>query len=64
MKKRKPRNPKIFDASFSTLHMWENNNYDMAIQSYFRVKQFTTRAMHEGKEWHKKWQAEIKKTKW
>lgn len=42
--------------------MWENNNYDMAVQSYFRTKSFTTRAMHEGKEWHKKWEAEVKKT--
>lgn len=37
--------------------MWADGNWERAIESYFKIKAFTTPAMAEGKWWHEKWKA-------
>jgi len=51
-----------FRASYSILNVWQSGNYERAVEMYFKLKEFTTRAMHEGKEKHKEWEEEVKKT--
>lgn len=52
-----------FRASFSILSLWERGDYENFVKQYFHLeKSRTTREMFEGKEWHKKWEEEIKKT--
>lgn len=52
-----------FRASFSVLSQWDSGNTDRAVEMYFKLKSFTTRSMAEGKEWHEKWEQEVKKSK-
>lgn len=51
-----------FRASFSILKMWESGAWDKAIEAYFKMSQFTTRSMEEGKEYHEGWQKETNRT--
>lgn len=49
-------------ASFSLLNTWASGNYEQATKSYFRLEQFTTQAMADGKKFHEDWHDETKKT--
>lgn len=51
-----------FRASYSVLHAWSAGQYERAVEMYFKLKEFTTEAMADGKEWHEKWEAEVKET--
>lgn len=51
-----------FRASFSVLDAWRRGDWQMAVEMYFKVCDFETPAMIEGKEYHQKWEKEIKKT--
>ena len=51
-----------FRASFSVLNLWQSGNYERAVETYFKLKEFTTEAMANGKAWHKEWEAEVNKT--
>jgi hypothetical protein len=52
-----------FRASYSLLKVWESGDYERAVKSYFRLEDFTTPAMAEGKAQHEKWAAEIEANK-
>lgn len=52
-----------FRASFSILNAWASGNWEDAVNMYFKLEQFTTRAMAEGKDFHDGWEKEIIKTK-
>lgn len=51
-----------FRASYSVLNAWSSGNYERAVEMYFKLKEFTTEAMANGKEWHKEWETEVKTT--
>jgi len=42
-------------VSYTTLNMWNSGDYDGCVKAYFKIDQIETKAMREGKEWHKKW---------
>lgn len=46
-------------ASFTLLNQWSSGNWKDAINSYFRLDKFTSRAMAEGKEYHEQWAKEV-----
>ena len=52
-----------FRASFTILNIWKSGDWERAIKAYFKLEQFVTLAMAEGREWHKKWAEESKQTK-
>lgn len=52
-----------FRASYTVLNKWVNGDWEGAIKTYFKMDQFTSRAMAEGKDLHKEWEAHINKTK-
>lgn len=54
--------PTHFRASFTTLSLWASGSWDMAVEKYFKLKEFTTEAMADGKRYHEDWETEIKKT--
>lgn len=54
---------KTFRASYTVLDMWQSNNWERAIQMYFKLEDFVTPAMAEGRQWHKKWEEHVLKTK-
>jgi len=56
------RNPKLFEASYSTLSAWERGDWDRAIKMYFGLETEVTEAMKQGKIWHKKFEEETIKT--
>lgn len=44
-----------FRASYSVLSAWADGNWERAVEMYFKLKQFTTPAMAEGKAYHEQW---------
>jgi len=52
-----------FRASFGVLDAWRRGDWQMAVEMYFKVCDFETPAMIEGKEYHKQWEEEIQKNK-
>jgi hypothetical protein len=52
-----------FRASFTILSTWESGNWERAIKQYFKLEEFRTRAMDEGKKLHEDWQVYIDKNK-
>ena len=52
-----------FRASYTVLRLWETGRWEDAVKAYFKLEQFTTRAMAEGKEYHEKWKEYIDKNK-
>ncbi len=54
---------KKFRASYTVLNLWASGNWQRAIESYFRLKDFVTPAMAAGRDYHKKWCEEIKVAK-
>lgn len=52
-----------FFASFTTLNAWYEQRMDDAINAYFRLANLDdVPAIKEGKEYHQKWEAEIRLT--
>lgn len=51
-----------FRASYSVLSVWESGDWQRAIKMYFKLDTFTTPAMADGRDWHKKWENETKET--
>lgn len=56
-------NSPIFRASYTILDLWQSNNWERAIKAYFKLEDFVTPAMADGREWHKKWEEHVKNTK-
>jgi hypothetical protein len=52
-----------FRASYSVINTWASGDWQRAIQMYYKIGQFTTRAMAEGRDYHEKWCKEITETK-
>lgn len=52
---------KIFRASYSVLSTWESGNWERAIEMYFKLADYVTPAMVDGREMHKKWEDYAKK---
>jgi hypothetical protein len=52
-----------FRASYSNLSLWAKGDYRAAVESYFKLKQFSTKAMVDGRLLHEKWAEEIERTK-
>lgn len=52
-----------FRASYSVLNAWQSGQYERAVKMYFKLEEFTTEAMADGKELHKKFEDEVNKTK-
>lgn len=50
-----------FRASYSVLSIWSSGDYERAIKAYFKLENFITPAMVDGKKWHKTWQKHIVK---
>ena len=44
-----------FRASWSVLNTWASGNWERAIKGYFKLENFTTPAMAEGKKYHQEW---------
>lgn len=53
---------KVFRASYSTLSVWARGDYDLAIGMYFKRVEMDTPAMREGREYHTRFEHEIKST--
>jgi len=51
-----------FRASWTVLSAWERGDYERAVAMYFKIADFMTKAMEQGREWHKKWQEEVNAT--
>jgi hypothetical protein len=49
-----------FRASYTVLNKWLHGDWEGAIKTYFKMDQFVSRAMVDGKEHHQKWEAYIK----
>jgi hypothetical protein len=52
-----------FRASYSVLSKWASGDYEMAVKMYFKLETFTSKAMAEGKFYHKTWEKHINETK-
>lgn len=52
-----------FRASYTILDQWNSGNWEMAVKMYFKLDQFVTPAMQDGREWHEKWAKHIEATK-
>jgi len=52
----------IFRANYTVLNAWSSGNWDGAIEMYFSLKKFTSRAMGEGKDYHDQFEEETRKT--
>jgi hypothetical protein len=52
-----------FRASYSVLSAWNAGSYERAVGMYFKMADFTTDAMEEGRDFHEKWEREIITTK-
>lgn len=50
-------------ASYSLLNSWDRKRYEECVLYYFRLKQFTSIQMANGKNYHKLWQEHINLTK-
>lgn len=50
-------------VSYSILASWERGDVDRAIAPYLGVEVEPTEAMVAGKEWHKRWENEVRRTK-
>ena len=51
-----------FRASFSTLSAWDSGAWQRAIESYFKLSEFSTKQMRAGKKLHEDFEVEIQKT--
>lgn len=51
-----------YRASYTVLSLWKSGQWERAIKTYFKLDQFTTREMQDGKEYHEQWKEEIIKT--
>jgi hypothetical protein len=49
----------IFRATPSIITAWQNGWRDDVVRSYFKLEEFTSPAMQEGKDWHKKWEESV-----
>lgn len=56
-------NANVFRASYSVMDAWQSGNYERAIKMYFKLEDFITPAMADGRTWHKKWEEHVKTTK-
>ncbi len=52
----------VFRASFSILNLWDRGAWEQSLKSYFRLEQYVTPAMAEGKELHQQFEKEIQET--
>lgn len=52
-----------FRASYSILDQWNSGNWEMAVKMYFKLEQFVTPQMQDGRDWHEKWAKHITETK-
>jgi hypothetical protein len=52
-----------FRASYTVLNLWASGNWQRAIEQYFKLADFVTPAMVEGRDYHKKWSEYIQKNK-
>jgi len=48
-----------FRASFTVLSKWAAGDWEGAIKTYFKLEQFTTPAMADGKAYHELWAMQI-----
>lgn len=53
----------VFRASYSYMKLWSEGNWQDAIQAYFKLERYTSRAMAEGKDLHEEWEQYIKANK-
>jgi hypothetical protein len=51
-----------FRASYTVLSIWNSGDWQRAIKMYFKLEQFTTQAMADGRDWHEKFAEEIRRT--
>lgn len=51
--------PNVFRASYSVLNAWKQGNWQRAIEMYFKLTDFVTPQMAEGKAFHKQWEEYI-----
>lgn len=49
-------------ASYSLLEMWASGNWERAVKYYFKLEDFVTPAMADGRKFHEDWNKEIEKT--
>ena len=56
------KNKEIFRVSYSILSAWASGDYDTALKMYHRIEMEPNEYQIDGKRWHKKWEAETKKT--
>lgn len=49
-------------ANYSFLSTWASGDWNRAIESYFKLKTFTTPQMEIGKQYHSEWEQEAKTT--
>lgn len=52
-----------FRASWSVLSVWASGDYEKAIKGYFKLEEYKSKAMDQGKALHKLWEKEIIKNK-
>lgn len=52
-----------FRASYTVLNTWSSGNWQRALEQYFRLGDFVTPAMADGRKYHKKWAKYIDENK-
>ena len=52
----------VFRASHTVLSLWTSGRWQEAINYYLKYSQYDTQAMIDGRELHKKWEADVKAT--
>lgn len=55
-------NPYVFRASFTYMNLWASGRWEEAINAYFKINSWTTRAMAEGKDFHDDWEKESRES--
>lgn len=50
----------IFRASYTILNTWGSGQWESAVKMYFKLDQYVSPAMADGKVWHEKWEKYIK----
>lgn len=55
--------PQRIKVSYSILNAWAQGKHEDAIRYFFKLETVTSPAMLAGRDWHKKWEDEIGRTK-
>lgn len=50
-------------ASYSLLELWKGGNWERAVKYYFKLEQFLTPAMADGRKYHEEWNKHIAQNK-